>query len=77
MKLQRDHLLRVFARLLFVQAALHRRGMQNIGVMHALDAVAAEVSTEPAALIARHADHFNTNPNAAPIVVGSWRKLGI
>jgi PTS system mannose-specific IID component len=60
----------VFARLLFVQATLHRKGMQNIGVMHALDAAAPKLSADPGPFLARHAEHFNTNPNAAPIVVG-------
>jgi len=40
-KLTRADLRRVFARLLFVQATIHRRGMQRIGVLHALDSAAA------------------------------------
>jgi PTS system mannose-specific IID component len=69
-KLERRDLNRVFARLLFVQAAIHRRGMQNLGVMHALDAAAARISPDPGRLLARHTEHFNTNPNAVPVVVG-------
>ena len=74
-RLQRSDLIRVLARLLFVQAALHRKGMQNIGVMHALDAAAPKLVQDPAFLLARHADHFNTNPNAAPIVVGGVLRI--
>ncbi|MCI0451402.1 MAG: PTS system mannose/fructose/sorbose family transporter subunit IID [Candidatus Latescibacteria bacterium] len=75
MTLERADRLRVLARLLFIQATLHRKGMQNIGVMHALDAVAPKVSRDPIGLLARHADHFNTNPNAAPIVVGGILRI--
>lgn len=75
MKLERADRVKMLARLLFIQAALHRKGMQNIGVMHALDAVAPKISTDPATLLARHAGHFNTNPNAAPIVVGAVARI--
>jgi mannose PTS system EIID component len=74
-RLDRKDLARVLARLLFIQAALHRKGMQNIGVLHALDAAAPKVTQDPAALLARHTDHFNTNPNAAPIVVGAVLRI--
>jgi PTS system mannose-specific IID component len=74
-KLTRGDLNRVFARLLFVQAAIHRRGMQNVGVLHALDAAAHRVSDDPVALLARHAEHFNTNPNAVPVVVGGVLRI--
>jgi PTS system mannose-specific IID component len=74
-KLSGPDLARVFARLLFVQATLHRRGMQSIGLLHALDAAAGRVSDDPAALLARHAGHFNTNPNAAPLVVGGVLRI--
>ena len=74
-KLTRGDLVRVFARLLFVQATIHRRGMQRIGVLHALDGAAARVSDDPAALLARHAEHFNTNPNAVPVVVGGVLRI--
>jgi len=75
MKLERSDRLKVLVRLLFIQAALHRKGMQNIGVMHALDAVAPKIVGDPAALLARHSGHFNTNPNAAPIVVGGVLRI--
>jgi fructoselysine and glucoselysine-specific PTS system IID component len=74
-RLQRSDLLRVFARLLFIQATLHRKGMQNIGVLHALSGAAPKLSTDPTALLARHADHFNTNPNAAPVVIGGVLRI--
>ena len=69
-KLDRRDLNRVFARLLFVQAAVHRRGMQNIGVLHALEAAAARLTDDPVRLLARHNEHFNTNPNMVPVVLG-------
>jgi PTS system mannose-specific IID component len=74
-KLSAADLAQVFARLLFVQATLHRRGMQNIGLLHALDAAAARISNDPAALLARHTGHFNTNPNAVPLVVGGVLRI--
>jgi len=74
-KLTGGDLAKVFARMLFIQATIHRRGMQSIGVLHALDAVASRVSSDPAALLARHTDHFNTNPNAAPLVIGGVLRI--
>ena len=72
-KLARRDLNRVFARLLFVQATIHRRGMQNIGILHALDA--ANEPLHDATLLARHAEHFNTNPNMVPVVVGGVLRI--
>jgi PTS system mannose-specific IID component len=74
-KLTAGDLRRVFVRLLFVQAAIHRRGMQNLGVLHALDAAADRISDHPAGLLARHSEHFNTNPNAVPLVVGGVLRI--
>jgi mannose/fructose/N-acetylgalactosamine-specific phosphotransferase system component IID len=74
-KLSRADLAKVFARLLFIQAAIHRRGMQNVGVLLALDGAASRVTGDPAGLLARHTEHFNTNPNAAPIVVGGVLRI--
>jgi PTS system mannose-specific IID component len=74
-KLTRGDLNRVFARALFIQAAINRRGMQSLGLLCALDAGAARVSDDPAALLARHSEHFNTNPNMAPIVIGGVLRI--
>ncbi|HEU4364897.1 MAG TPA: PTS system mannose/fructose/sorbose family transporter subunit IID [Candidatus Krumholzibacteria bacterium] len=74
-RLQRGDLLRVFARLLFIQATLHRRGMQNLGVLHALDAAAPRLSPNGNGLLARHTEYFNTNPNTAPLVVGGVLRI--
>ena len=74
-RLNPSDLRRVLARLLFVQATLNRKGMQNIGVLHALDAAAPRIAREPMSLLTRHNDHFNTNPNAVPIVVGSVLRI--
>jgi PTS system mannose-specific IID component len=74
-KLSRGDLNRIFARSLFLQAAMHRRGMQSLGMLNALEAGAARVSNDPAALLARHNEHFNTNPNMAPIVIGGVLRI--
>jgi PTS system mannose-specific IID component len=74
-KLTRGDLNRIFARTLFIQAAMHRRGMQSIGVLSALEAGAARLTDDPAGLLARHAEHFNTNPNMAPIVIGGVLRI--
>jgi len=74
-KLTRGDLNRVFMRTLFIQAAMHRRGMQNLGFLGALVPGAERVSDDPAGLLARHADHFNTNPNMAPMVIGGVLRI--
>jgi mannose PTS system EIID component len=74
-KLTRGDLNRIFARVLFIQAAMHRRGMQSLGFAVALAPAAERVSDEPVQLLARHTDHFNTNPNMAPIVVGGVLRI--
>lgn len=75
-KLTRADLNRVFARMLFVQATIHRRGMQNLGVLFALDAVKDHVGGEgPQGLLAHHGEHFNTNPNMVPVVLGGVLRI--
>jgi PTS system mannose-specific IID component len=74
-RLQRSDLVRVFVRLLFIQATLHRRGMQNLGVLHALDAAASRISPKGNGLLLRHTEYFNTNPNTAPLVVGGVLRI--
>lgn len=74
-RLQRGDLARVFVRLLFIQATLHRRGMQNLGVLFALDAAAPRLSPRGNDLLARHGEYFNTNPNTAPLVVGGVLRI--
>jgi PTS system mannose-specific IID component len=73
--LTRGDLNRIFVRSLFLQAAIHRRGMQNLGMLNALEPGAARVVADPAALLARHSEHFNTNPNMAPIVIGGVLRI--
>ena len=74
-KLTRGDLNRIFARALFIQAAMNRRGMQSLGFLNALEPGAARVSDNPAALFARHSEHFNTNPNMAPMVIGGVLRI--
>jgi len=74
-RLGRGDLVKVFLRLLFIQATIHRRGMQNLGVLHALDAAAPRLSPGSNALLGRHTEYFNTNPNTAPLVVGGVLRI--
>lgn len=74
-RLARADLTRVFLRLLFIQATVHRRGMQNVGLMFALDAAAPRLGEGDQGLLARHTEYFNTNPNAAPLVVGGVLRI--
>ncbi|HXS10278.1 MAG TPA: PTS system mannose/fructose/sorbose family transporter subunit IID [Candidatus Krumholzibacteria bacterium] len=74
-KLTRGDLNRIFARTLFLQAAMHRRGMQSLGFLGAVGSGAGRVTGDPAALLARHNDHFNTNPNMAPMVIGGVLRI--
>jgi mannose PTS system EIID component len=74
-RLTRADLARVFARVLFIQATVHRRGMQNVGVLFALDAAAPRLASGRDGLLARHTEYFNTNPNAAPLVIGGVLRI--
>ncbi len=49
--------------------------MQNLGVLHALEAVAHRLSPGANVLLARHTEYFNTNPNVAPLVVGGVLRI--
>lgn len=49
--------------------------MQNVGLLHALDAAAGRLSPGKNGLLARHTEYFNTNPNAAPLVVGGVLRI--
>jgi PTS system mannose-specific IID component len=74
-RLQPGDLARVFGRLLFIQATLHRRGLQNLGVLHALQAASERLSPGGNGLLARHTEYFNTNPNTAPLVIGGVLRI--
>jgi mannose/fructose/N-acetylgalactosamine-specific phosphotransferase system component IID len=67
-------LLRIFARLLFMQALFNRRGLQNLGLVSALSQ-AERLTRGGSDVLARHADYFNTNPNLAPLIVGAILRL--
>lgn len=49
--------------------------MQNLGFVNALVPGAERVANDPAALLARHTGHFNTNPNMAPVVIGGVLRI--
>lgn len=69
-------LLRVCLRLLFLQGLLHTRGMQNLGFMYALAPALARLERpEDKALLAKHLDFFNCNPNFASLVLGGVLRL--
>jgi len=71
---QRD-LLRVFWRLLFLQGLLHPKGMQNLGVVHALASVIGRFGEDSKSLLLNHMGFFNCNPNFTPFIVGGILRL--
>jgi len=76
--LSRFDLFRVFLRLLFMQALLNRRGMQNLAVANALAPVADKLDTEGGkSLISRHLEFFNCNPNFVPLIIGGLLRLEV
>lgn len=76
-KLTRWDLGVVFLRLLFLQGLLHPKGMQNLGIMHALAPALARIGlgggNKP--MLENHFKFFNCNPNLAPLVVGGVLRL--
>lgn len=75
-RLTRSDLFRVFLRLLMLQTTLHAKGMQNLGVMHALaPALARLEGGQHKILINKHLEFFNCNPNFVPVIVGGVLKL--
>lgn len=75
-RLGRGDIARVFLRLLFLQGLLHSRGMQNLGFMYALaPALRRFERPEDKALLAKHLDFFNCNPNFASLVLGGVLRL--
>jgi PTS system mannose-specific IID component len=69
-------LLKVSLRLLFIQAVLNRRGMQNLGLVSALTQAGGNLlGKDGGALLARHVDYFNSNPNLVPLIVGAVLRL--
>lgn len=62
--------------MLYLQALLHPRGMQNLALMHALAPAARRLHPEGARrLVAAHVPFFNCNPNFAPLVAGGILRL--
>ena len=75
-RLARLDLLRVFIKLLFMQALLNRRGMQNLGLASAIGPVAGKLgATDDNSFLFRHLAFFNCNPNFAPLIVGGVLRL--
>jgi PTS system mannose-specific IID component len=69
-------LFRVFVRLLFIQALLNRRGMQNLGLASALSQAGGKLaSSDDNSLLVRHLAFFNCNPNFVPLIVGGLIRL--
>jgi PTS system mannose-specific IID component len=75
-KLTRSDLFGVFLRLLMLQTTLHAKGMQNLGVMHALAPALARLEGKKYnVLMSKHLEFFNCNPNFVPVIVGGVLKL--
>lgn len=72
---RRGGLWRVFLRLLFMQAVLNQRGMQNLGFGGAISEVSKRLGGRDSSLLSRHLSFFNCNPNLAPLIVGGVIRL--
>lgn len=73
MRVPRATLLRVFWRLLFLQASWNRRGMQNLGFAYAIDPALRKLYPDPARrkeALRRHLNFFNCHPYMAAAIVG-------
>jgi len=68
---------RLFGRLLLLQGLLHAKGMQNLGLMHALSPALARMAgrNSDKQLLLKHLDFFNCNPNFTPLVAGGILRL--
>ena len=66
----------VFVRLLFLQAVLNRRGMQNLGFAGAMGPVSEKLDADGRnRLLLRHLSFFNCNPNFVPLIVGGVLRM--
>jgi len=66
----------VFLRLLMVQAMLHPKGMQNLGISRAIAPALERLGYRAdKSLLARHLEFFNCNPNFVPLIVGGVLRL--
>ncbi len=75
-KLGSFDLFKVAFRILFLQGALHQKGMQNIGFASALSAGSKKLAgSEANALVRKHLSFFNCNPNFTSLVVGGVLRL--
>lgn len=73
---KRPSLLGVYWRLLLLQGLLHSKGMQNLGLMHALAPVIGQAEREDGnSLLLNHLTFFNCNPNFTPLIVGGIIRL--
>jgi PTS system mannose-specific IID component len=74
-RIGRFHLFRVCLRLLFMQALLNRRGMQNLALANALTAAGTGLDGDGKPLPSKHLAFFNCNPHLVPLIVGGIIKL--
>jgi PTS system mannose-specific IID component len=75
-RLSRLDLLRVVVRLLFAQALLNKRGMQNLALAGSLSAVEGKLGGNgDNSFLKRHLAFFNCNPNFVPLIVGGVLRL--
>ncbi|NIM20361.1 MAG: hypothetical protein GTO51_09040 [Candidatus Latescibacteria bacterium] len=69
-------LFKVALRILFLQGALHQKGMQNVGFASAFSAGSIKIAGREAdALVRKHLGFFNCNPNFTSLVVGGVLRL--
>lgn len=68
--------MRVFPRLLFLQALLNWRGMQNLGFTSALGPADAKLDgNQDNSLMLNHLGFFNCNPNFVPLILGGVLRM--
>jgi PTS system mannose-specific IID component len=75
-KLNGFDLFKVSIRMLFLQGALHQKGMQNIGFVNALAASSRKLAGDQNdTLLRRHLGFFNCNPNFSSLILGGVLRL--
>ena len=75
-RLGRSDLAWLFLRMLFLQGLLHAKGMQNLGLMHALAPALRRIDPDgDNSLLKKHIAFFNCNPNFAPLIAGGILRL--
>ncbi len=75
-KVARWKLWGVGVRMLFLQGLLHKKGMQNLGLMWVLAPALQDLRVKgDDSLLSKHLAFFNCNPNFAPLIAGGLLRL--